>query len=102
VSGKMKLVLATTVSYFFEFLNYMILIRVFLSWFNVNPNNKIVMLIYQLTDPVLEPFKKLSSKLGLNAGMIDFSPIISLLFLYYIVKPLLLTLIYTFLLEVAL
>lgn len=93
----MKLVLATTVSYFFEFLNFMILIRVFLSWFNYNPNNRIIVLVYQLTDPVLEPFRKLSSKLGLNTGMIDFSPIISLLFLYYIVKPLLLTLIYTFL-----
>ena len=93
----MKLILATTVSYFFEFLNFMILIRVFLSWFNNSTNNRIIMLVYQLTDPVLEPFKKLSGKLGLNTGMIDFSPIISLLFLYYIVKPLLLTLIYTFL-----
>lgn len=93
----MRLVLATTVSYFIDFLNYMILIRVFLSWFNFNPDNKIVVLIYQLTDPVLEPFRRLSAKFGLNTGMIDFSPIISLLFLYYIVKPFLLTLIYTFL-----
>ena len=93
----MKIVLATTVSYFFEFLNLMILIRVFLSWFNYNPNNKFIVLIYQLTDPVLEPFRRLTSKLGLSSGNIDFSPIISLLFLYYIVKPLLLTLIYTFL-----
>lgn len=93
----MKIILATTVSYFFEFLNLMILARVLLSWFNYNPNNRIIVLLYQLTDPVLEPFKKLTSKLGLNTGMIDFSPIISLLFLYYIVKPLLMTLIYTFL-----
>ena len=92
----MKLILATTVSYFFDFLNLMILIRVFLSWFNFNPNNRIIVLIFQLTDPVLEPFRKLASKLGLNTGMIDFSPIISLLFLYYIVRPLLITLIYTF------
>jgi YggT family protein len=92
----MKIILATTLSYFFDFLNFMILIRVFLSWFNLNPNSKIVALIYQLTDPVLEPFRKLTSKLGLNTGMIDFSPIISLLFLYYVLKPLLLTLIYTF------
>lgn len=92
----MKLILATTVSWFFEFLNIMILIRVFLSWFNFNPNSRIIILIYQLTDPVLEPFRKLTAKLGLNTGMVDFSPIISLLFLYYIVKPLLLTLIYTF------
>lgn len=91
----MKIILATTVSYFFDFLNFMILIRVFLSWFNFNPDNKIVILIYQLTDPILEPIKKLISKLGLNTGMVDFSPIISLLFLYYIVRPLLLTIIYT-------
>ncbi|MGE5676767.1 MAG: YggT family protein [Pseudomonadota bacterium] len=92
----MKTILVMTISYFFDFLNFMILIRVFLSWFNLNPNSKFVVLIYQLTDPVLEPFRKLSYKLGLNTGMIDFSPIISLLFLYYVIKPLLLTLIYTF------
>lgn len=92
----MKIVLATTLSYFFDFLNFMILIRVFLSWFNLSPNSKIVIVIYQLTDPILEPFKKLTSKLGINTGMIDFSSIISLLFLYYVLKPLLLTLIYTF------
>ena len=92
----MKLILATTVSYFFDFLNLMILIRVFSSWFNFNPDNKIIVLIFQLTDPVLEPARKLVNKLGLNTGMIDFSPIISLLFLYYIVRPLLITLIYTF------
>ena len=93
----MKLVLAKTLSYFFDFLNFMILIRVLLSWFNINPDNKFVILLYQLTDPILEPFRKLTAKLGLNTGMIDFSPIISLLFLYYVAKPLLLTLIYTFL-----
>jgi YggT family protein len=93
----MKFVLATTVSYFFEFLNVMILIRVFLSWFSYNPDNKFIVLIFQLTDPILEPVKKLTTKLGLNTGMIDFSPIISLLLLYYVVKPFLLTLIYTFL-----
>lgn len=92
----MRIILATTLSYFLDFLNFMILIRVFLSWFNLNPNSKLVILVYQLTDPVLEPFRRLTEKLGLNTGMIDFSPIISLLFLYYVIKPLLLTLIYTF------
>ena len=93
----MRFVLASTLSYFIDFLNFMILVRVLLSWFSFNPDNKIIMLIFQLTDPILEPFRKLTAKLGLNTGMIDFSPIISLLFLYYIAKPLLLTLIYTFL-----
>ena len=93
----MKFVLAKTVMYFFDFLNFMIRLRVFLSWFSFNQYNKVIMLIFQLTDPVLEPFKRLTSKLGLDRGMIDFSPVVSLLVLYYVVKPLLLTLIYTFL-----
>ncbi len=92
----MRIILATTLSLFLDFLNFMILIRVFLSWFNLNPHSKLVVLVYQLTDPVLEPFRKLTERLGINTGMIDFSPIISLVFLYYVVKPLLLTLIYTF------
>jgi len=92
----MRIILATTLSYFLDFLNFMILIRVLLSWVNLNPHNKLVALIYQLTDPVLEPFRRLTERLGLNTGMIDFSPLISLAFLYYVVKPLLLTLIYTF------
>lgn len=93
----MRLLLATTVSWFVTFLNIMILIRVFLSWFNYNPNNKLIILIYQLTDPVLEPSKRLAVRFGLNTGMIDFSPFISLLILNYLVRPLLITLIATFL-----
>jgi len=93
----MRFILANTVSCFFEFLNFMIVIRVFLSWINYNENNKLVNLIFQLTDPILDPFKRLTNRLGLNTGMIDFSPLIALLFLYYILKPLLLTIIGTFL-----
>ncbi|HOE57131.1 MAG TPA: YggT family protein [Bacillota bacterium] len=92
----MKSVLVKTITYFFDFLNLMILIRVFLSWFSFKQENKLIILVYQLTDPVLEPTRKLTSKLGLNTGMIDFTPVISLLVLYYIIKPLLITLIYTF------
>ncbi|MGE5629643.1 MAG: YggT family protein [Caulobacteraceae bacterium] len=93
----MRYILGSTVSYFFEFLSFMILVRVFLSWFSYNPSNRIIVLIYQLTDPLLEPFRRLTNRLGLNTGMVDLSPLISLLFLYYIVKPLILALIYTFL-----
>lgn len=92
----MRFVLVRTISYFFDFLNLMILARVFLSWFNFNPDNKIILLVFQLTDPILAPFRNLMGRLGINTGMVDFSPVISLLILFYVVKPLLLTLIYTF------
>lgn len=93
----MKIALGSTISWFIEVLNFLILVRVLLSWVNFNPQNRIIVLLYQLTDPILEPFKRLSARLGLNAGMMDFSPLMALLFLYYVAKPLLLTLIYTFL-----
>lgn len=93
----MRYILASTVSYFFDFLNFMIVVRVFLSWIRYSENNKIVSLVFQLTDPILEPFRRLSYKLGLNTGMIDFTPMIALLVLYYVIKPLILTIIATFL-----
>lgn len=92
----MRYILASTVSYFFDFLNFMIVIRVFLSWIRYSENNRIVSLVFQLTDPILEPFRRLSYRLGLNAGMVDFTPMITLLVLYYVIKPLILTIIATF------
>jgi YggT family protein len=92
----MRYILASTVSYFFDFLNFMIVIRVFLSWIRYSENNRIVSLVFQLTDPILEPFRRLSYRLGLNTGMIDFTPMITLLVLYYVIKPLILTIIATF------
>lgn len=92
----MRDALLLTVSYFFEVINFLIFVRVLLSWVHVSPHNKFVILLFQLTDPILEPFKKLSGRLGLNRGMVDFSPIIALIFLYYVARPLILALVRTF------
>ncbi len=93
----MREALLLTVSYFFEVVNFLIFIRVMLSWVHVSPQNKFVNLLYQLTEPILEPFRKLSARLGLNRGMVDFSPIVALIFLYYIARPLVLALVRTIL-----
>lgn len=52
-------------------------IRIALSWVRVSPYNKAVNIIYQLTDPILDPFKSLIERFGINTGMIDFSPLIA-------------------------
>lgn len=50
-----------------------------MSWFVRNPySNKIYMLLIQLTEPILSPFRKLMGRFGANYG-IDFSPILALL-----------------------
>ena len=52
-----------------------ILARVILSWFRVNPSNPIVAIIYQITEPILAPIRRVLPTLG----MFDFSPVVALL-----------------------
>lgn len=56
----------------------LIVVRIFVSFLNISPNN-IIGLIYELTEPVLEPSRRLIHKLGINTGMFDFSPLLSML-----------------------
>lgn len=61
----------------FYALNLAILIRVIFSWLNVNPYNPFVSLIYQVTDPILEPLRRIIPPLG----MLDVTPIVAMLLL---------------------
>lgn len=80
----MKSILIWSVSKFFSIIYILMFIRIALSWVRVSPYNKAVNIIYQLTDPVLEPFRRLIDRLGINTGMIDFSPLIAYLVLQFI------------------
>jgi YggT family protein len=53
---------------------------------NINPNNPIGQIVYELTDPVLAPAKGLLSMFKLNTGMLDFSPIIAMFLLRIILR----------------
>jgi YggT family protein len=72
---------------FFDILRFLILIRIILSFFPVNPygNNVIyqfVVFLRQLTEPVLAPFRSLIPPLRVGGGgYLDFSPIIALIVL---------------------
>ena len=57
-------------------LEWLIIIRVILSWVNPNHYNPLIVQIYKLTDPLLKPFQGLISphKIG-----IDLSPVFALL-----------------------
>ena len=68
------------ISYLFQFLNLLltvltvaILIRALLTWVpNMDPSNPLVRLLNQITDPLLEPARRLIPPMG---GM-DLSPIV--------------------------
>ncbi|MDI3534328.1 MAG: YggT family protein [Thermosediminibacterales bacterium] len=74
------MILYRAVDLFFEFLFLLILVRILLSWVRPDPYNPIVRFIYQVTDPVLEPFRRLTYRFfPPSPGMpFDFSPLIAI------------------------
>jgi len=77
------LIVVDVISFLFRAYEFLIFIRVLLSWVNVNPyrpaiNHPIVDVLYRITDPVLRPLQRLIPPIG---GAIDISPIIALLLL---------------------
>ena len=57
-----------------------LLARVLSSWFNVGPTSPffpVLRIIYQITEPILAPIRRVLPKLG----MLDFSPMVALILL---------------------
>ena len=52
-----------------------IFIRVLLSWFPIDPRNPLVSLLYDITEPILEPLRRVVPRMG----MFDLSPLVALL-----------------------
>ena len=68
---------------------WILIIRVLIGWVNPDPFNPIVQFLAQVTNPVLEPLRRVIPPIG----FIDISPIIALLLLqalqHFLVKTLL-------------
>lgn len=60
----------------------LILIRVIISWIRPNPRNPLVQVIYNLTEPVLSPIRRIVPPIG---GTVDISPIILFVIFYMII-----------------
>lgn len=59
----------------FEVMTWLIIARVLLSWFRPNPYNPLIKFVYEITEPILLPFRRIIPTLG----AIDFSPIVALI-----------------------
>ncbi len=77
IFGELFRSLALLVSLVFNIVYFILVIRIILSWVNPDPYNEIVRVIYRISDPILIPFRRLP----LQAGAIDFSPIVAFLVL---------------------
>ncbi len=70
--------LVVFINLLFQVLTWAIIIRVLLTWFpNINPENPLVQILRSITDPILEPARRIVP----SVGMIDISPIVVLIVL---------------------
>jgi YggT family protein len=82
----MNNLLFTIINNAFNLLQMLILIRVILSWITHDPYNQFILLLYQITEPILKPVREI---LPMQSMGMDFSPIV-VFFLLGFVKKLLL------------
>jgi YggT family protein len=62
------------VGIFFDLLSFAIIARILLSWMQNHNTGRIKMVLHDITEPVLAPFRRSIFRIG----MIDLSPIVAL------------------------
>jgi YggT family protein len=60
---------------------WLIIIRALISWVNPDPYNPIVQILYRVTDPVLNPLRRLMPMWRMG---IDLSPILAILIIVFL------------------
>lgn len=69
------------VSILVEVIELLILVRIIMSWFRISPYSSFGRIIYEMTEPILSLARGLLNRLGINTGMLDFSPIVAIVIL---------------------
>ncbi|MBU3180123.1 YggT family protein [Clostridium psychrophilum] len=69
--------ISSLINIIFDVLEYAILIEVILSWVYAGRSNQYIDLLHKITNPLLEPGRKIQDRY-FNNMMVDFSPIIAL------------------------
>lgn len=73
------------VGYLVQFMAFAIFARAILSWFPIDRNGPVVQMINAITDPVLEPLRRVIPPIG----MIDITPMVAMITLFIVASILL-------------
>ena len=76
----MNYYLANFINVLFQILTFAVFARVLLSWFPISPENPIVVILNEITDPILRPLRRIVPSIG----MLDLTPIVALFLLQFI------------------
>lgn len=91
--NNLQALLLHAVDLFFYLLEVLILVRILFSWIVGYRGGSVMRLIYNLTEPILQPVRDMVDKSPLGGGAgLDFSPVFALILLR-LVKALLMALI---------
>ena len=68
------------VRYVCDILSIIILLRVVVSWYSPRPTNKLVIILYRVTEPILAPLRRIIPRVG----RLDFSPLVAVILIQVI------------------
>ena len=74
----------TVIDVLFYVLTFAIIIRAVLSWFALRPDKPLMVIFYEITEPILAPLRRIIPMLG----MIDITPIVAIILLQVIHRSL--------------
>lgn len=74
------------ISFLCQALAFIIFLRALISWFNLPPNNPIVVFLNSVTEPILAPLRRVIPRIG----MVDITPLVAIVLLIIIARVILL------------
>lgn len=80
IIGELFRALALLVSGVCQILYWLLFARIIISWLPVDPYHQIVQFLYQVTDPILAPFRRIP----LQIGVLDLTPLLAFVALFFI------------------
>ncbi len=81
ILGNLILAIAVILNKIIEIMYFILIIRVIVSWVNPDPFNFFIQLLYRITEPILQPFRRIMPLR--NIGL-DISPILAMLAMFFI------------------
>ncbi|MFA6600948.1 MAG: YggT family protein [Candidatus Omnitrophota bacterium] len=80
IFGELFRALAILVNGVFQILYWLLFARIVISWLPVDPYHSIVQFLMQVTEPLLAPLRRLP----LQIGMIDLTPLVAFVILFFL------------------
>ena len=80
IFGELFQSLAFLVSGICTIIYWLLMARIIISWFPVDPYHSIVQFLHQVTDPIMAPLRRLP----LQIGMLDMTPLLAFIALFFL------------------